>query len=128
VIISEIGIEMSRFPTAAHLVSWAGLCPRIDESAGKRRSTRIRKGAPWLKPTLVQAACAASQKRGSYLRAQLLRLKARRGPMKAIIAVAASMLTAAYHILRPASPTASSPMPTSTPATAPESPAASSAV
>jgi transposase len=104
VIISEIGIDMSRFPSAAHLISWAGLCPRSDESAGKRRSTRIRKGAPWLETTLVQAAWAASQKRGSYLRAQFLRLEARRGPMKAIIAVAASMLTAAYHILRTGQP------------------------
>lgn len=100
VIVSEIGIDMSRFPTSAHLISWAGLCPRSDESAGKRRSTRIRKGAPWLKTTLVQAAWAASRKNGSYLRAQFLRLKSRRGPMKAIIAVAASMLTAAYHMLR----------------------------
>ncbi len=104
VIVSEIGIDMSRFPTSAHLISWAGLCPRNDESAGKRRSTRIRKGAPWLKTTLVQAAWAASQKKGSYLRAQFLRLKARRGPMKAIIAVAASMLTAAYHMLRTGQP------------------------
>lgn len=100
VIVSEIGIDMSRFPTAAHLISWAGLCPRSDESAGKRRSTKVRKGAPWLKTTLVQAAWAAARKKNSYLRAQFLRLKSRRGPMKAIVAVAASMLTAAYHILR----------------------------
>ena len=100
VIVSEIGIDMSRFPTAGHLVSWAGLCPRSDESAGKRRSTRVRKGAPWLKTTLVQAAWAASRKKDSYLRAQFLRLKTRRGPKKAIVAVAASMLTAAYYILR----------------------------
>ena len=90
---------MSRFSTAGHLVSWAGLCPRSDQSAGKRRSTRVRKGAPGLKTTL-QAAWAASRKKDSYLRAQFLRLKSRRGPMKAIVAVAASMLTAAYHILR----------------------------
>jgi transposase len=100
VIVSEIGIDMSRFPTAGHLISWAGLCPRSDESAGKRRSTKVRKGAPWLKTTLVQAAWAAARKKNSYLRAQFLRLKSRRGPMKAIVAVAASMLTAAYHILR----------------------------
>ena len=100
VIVSEIGIDMSRFPTAGHLVSWAGLCPRSDQSAGKRRSTRVRKGAPWLKTTLIQAAWAASRKNDSYLRAQFLRLKTRRGPMKAIVAVAASMLTAAYYILR----------------------------
>ncbi len=100
VIVSEIGVDMSRFPTAAHLISWAGLCPRSDESAGKRRSTRIRKGAPWLKTVLVQAAWAAARTKDSYLRAQFLRLKSRRGPMKAIVAVAASMLTAAYHMLR----------------------------
>jgi len=100
VIVSEIGVDMSRFPSAAHLVSWAGLCPRSDESAGKRRSTRVRKGAPWLKTTLVQAAWAGSRKKGSYLQAQYRRLKARRGPMKAIVAVAASMLTAVYHMLR----------------------------
>ena len=79
VIISEIGIDMSRFPTSGHLISWAGLCPRNDESAGKRRSTRVRKGAPWLKTTLVQAAWCATRAKGTYLRAQFLRLKTRRG-------------------------------------------------
>jgi transposase len=100
VIVSEIGIDMSRFPTAGHLISWAGLCPRNDESAGKRRSTRLRKGAPWLKTTLVQCAWAASHKNYSYLQAQFRRLRHRRGPKKAICAVAASILTAAYHMLR----------------------------
>ena len=100
VLVAEIGIDMSRFPTAGHLISWAGLCPRNDESAGKRRSTRIRKGAQWLKTTLIQAAWAAARKKGSYLQAQFLRLKSRRGPKKAIVAVAASMLTAAYHMLK----------------------------
>lgn len=100
VIVAEIGVDMSRFPTAGHLVSWAGLCPRNDESAGKRRSTRVRKGASWLKTTLVTAAWAAVRTKESYLRAQFLRLKARRGAKKAILAVAASMLTAAYHMLR----------------------------
>ena len=99
VLVAEIGIDMSRFPTAGHLVSWAGLCPRSDESAGKRRSTRVRQGAPWLKTTLVQGAWAAARKKDSYLRAQFLRIKSRRGPKKAILAVAASMLTAAYHML-----------------------------
>jgi transposase len=100
VILAEIGTDMSRFPTAGHLISWAGFCPRMDESAGKRRSTRLRKGAPWLKTTLVQAAWAAVGTRESYLRAQFLRIKARRGAKKSILAVAASMLTAAYHMLR----------------------------
>ena len=100
VIVSEIGIDMSRFPSDAHLVSWAGICPRNDESAGKRRSNRLRKGAPWLKTTLVQCAWAAVKKKNSYLQAQFYRIKARRGPKKAIMAVAASILTAVYHMLK----------------------------
>jgi transposase len=99
-IVSEIGVDMSRFPTAGHLVSWAGLCPKSDESAGKRRSTRLRKGAPWLKTLLVQSAWCATRAKGTYLQAQFLRLKARRGPRKAIMAVAASILTAVYFMLK----------------------------
>jgi transposase len=99
-IVSEIGIDMSRFPTAGHLVSWAGLCPRNDESAGKRRSNRLRKGAPWLKTTLVQCAWVGAPTKGRYLQAQFRRLSHRRGPKKAICAVAASILTAAYHMLK----------------------------
>jgi len=99
-IVSEIGIDMTRFPSDAHLISWAGLCPRNDESAGKRRSNRLRKGAPWLKAMLVQCAWAAVKKKGSYLQAQFYRIKARRGPKKAIMAVAASILTAIYHMLK----------------------------
>jgi transposase len=100
VLVSEIGTDMARFSTPGHLISWAGLCPRSDESAGKRRSTRVRKGAPWLKTALVTAAWAAVRTKGSYLRAQFLRIKSRRGAKKAILAVAASMLTATYFMLR----------------------------
>jgi transposase len=85
-ILAEIGRDMSRFPTAGHLLSWAGLCPRNDESAGKRRSTRLRKGDPWLKTLLVQCAWAARRKKDSYFNAQFLRLRGRRGPKKAACA------------------------------------------
>jgi transposase len=102
VIVAEIGVDMSRFPSAANLVSWAALCPRNDESAGKRRSTRVRKSGTWLKTTLVTAAWAAVHKKDSYLKAQFLRIKSRRGAKKAILAVAASMLTACYYMLRDA--------------------------
>ncbi len=104
VIASEIGCDMERFPNADHLISWAGMCPRSDESAGKRRSTRMRKGAPWLKVTLIECAWAAQRKKDSYLNAQFHRLRARRGPKKAIGAVAASMLRAAYHMLKNQTP------------------------
>jgi len=100
VILAEIGIDMGRFPTAGHLLSWACLCPRNDESAGKRRSNRTRKGAVWLKTTLVQCAWAAVKTKNSYLQAQYFRITARRGKKKAILAVAASMLTAIYHMLK----------------------------
>ena len=96
---AEIGVDMSRFPTCGHLISWAGLCPRSDQSAGKRRSTRLRKGNRWLKTMLIQCAQAARKTKVTYLHAQFLRIKARRGVKKAIAAVAASILTAAYHML-----------------------------
>jgi transposase len=99
-ILSEVGDDMSRFPTAGHLVAWSGLCPGQNESAGKRKSSRLRKGAPWLKTMLVQCAWAAKRTKDSYYRAQFFRLQAKRGPQKAICAVAASILTAVYHILK----------------------------
>jgi transposase len=100
VVLAEIGDDVRPFPTAGHLLSWAGFAPRLDESAGKRRSTRTRPSAPWLKTTMVQAAWAAARTKDSYFHAQFVRLKARRGPKKAILAVGASMLTAVYHMLR----------------------------
>jgi transposase len=103
-IIAEIGTDMSRFPTCGHLISWAGLCPRSDESAGKRHSTRIRKGNPWLKTTLVQCAWAASKTKATYLHTQFMSIRSRRGARKAIVAVAASILSAVYHMLKNQTP------------------------
>jgi transposase len=99
-IVSEIGTDMKRFPSDAHLISWAGLCPRSDQSAGKQRSTRIRDGAPWLREVLVQCAWSATRTKGTYLRAFFYRLRARRGPLKALVAVARTILQSAYHMLR----------------------------
>jgi transposase len=100
VILAEIGTDMSRFPTAGHLLSWAGLCPGQNESAGKRRASRRRQGAPWLKVVLVHCAWAASRKKGSDDNAQFHRLRSKHGAKKAICAVAASMLTAITHMLK----------------------------
>jgi transposase len=100
IILAEIGTDMGRFPTAGHLLSWAGLCPGQNESAGKRKSSRMRKGSPWLKTLLVQCAFAAARKKDSYYKAQFNRLRGRHGAKKAICAVAASMLTAIYHMLK----------------------------
>jgi transposase len=91
---------MSRFPSHRHLLSWACLCPRLDRSAGRVHSTRTRKGGLWLKTLLVQAAWSAVRCKDSYARAQFFRIRARRGPKKAVVAVAASMLTASYYMLR----------------------------
>jgi transposase len=99
IVVAEVGTDMSRFPTAGHLRSWAGVCPRLDESAGKHGSRRTRKGAPWLKPVLVQSAWAAVRVRDSYSRALYYRLCRRSGKKQAIVAVAAALLTAIYHML-----------------------------
>jgi transposase len=103
-ILAEIGHDMTRFPTAAHLVSFAGLCPRLAESAGKKKSTKTRKGSTWLKTVLVSCAWGAVRTKNTYARAQYHRLKSRRGPKKAIVAVAASLLTAVYYMLRANTP------------------------
>jgi hypothetical protein len=99
-ILAEIGTDMGRFPTAGHLLAWAGMCPGQNESAGKRKSSRLRKGSPWLKTLLVQCGWAASRKKDSYYKAQFNRLRGRHGAKKAVCAVAASMLTAVYHMLK----------------------------
>ena len=99
-ILSEIGKDMSRFPDSGHLIAWAGLCPGQNQSAGKHRRSRLRKGAPWLKTMLVQCAWAAKRKKDSYYKAQFFRLQSRGGPQKAICGVAASILTAIYHMLK----------------------------
>jgi transposase len=100
VIIAETGGDMSAFPTAKHLASWAGVCPGNDQSAGKRRSGRTTKGSKWLRSALIEAARAAARTRDTYLAAQYHRLKARRGSNRAAVAVCHSMLTAAWHMLQ----------------------------
>jgi transposase len=100
VIIAETGGDMTTFASAGHLASWAGVCPGNDESAGKRRSGRTRKGSKWLRGTLIEAARAAARTRGTYLAAQYQRVRARRGANKASLAVAHSLLVAVWHMLQ----------------------------
>jgi transposase len=99
VLIAELGVDLTRFPSPRHLTSWAGLCPGNDESAGKRRSGRTRKGSPWLRKALVEAAQAAAHTKETYLAAQYHRLAARRGAKRAAVAVAHSLLVIVYVLL-----------------------------
>ena len=98
VMVAEMGVDMGRFPTHRHLASWVGLAPGNHESAGKRQSGRTTKGNPALRLALVQAAWAASRTKDTYLSALYRRLAARRGKKRALVAVAHSILTAAYHM------------------------------
>jgi transposase len=100
VILAELGRDMSRFPSDRHAASWAALCPGNNESAGKRRTGKTRKGNPHLRAALIEAANAAIRSKNTYLRAQYEQVKRRRGHKKAIVAVAHSILIAAYHILK----------------------------
>jgi len=99
VMIAEMGVDMSRFPTAGHLCAWAGVAPASHESAGKRRPVGSRHGSTWLQRALIEAARAAARTKGSYFSAQYSRIARRRGPNKASVAVAHSILAVAWHLL-----------------------------
>jgi transposase len=99
VVLAEIGTDMGRFADARHLCSWAAICPGNHQSAGKRRSGRLRHGNRWLRAALLQAAWAAIKVKDSYCGAQFRRIARRRGPKRAAIAVAHSLLTVIYHVL-----------------------------
>jgi transposase len=99
-LVAEIGTDMRRFPTAGHLASWAGICPGQHQSAGKSQGGRTRKGSPWLRGALVEAAQAAGRTKGTYLATQYHRLAARRGKKRAAVAVGHSILVSVYHMLK----------------------------
>lgn len=99
VIIAELGVDMTRFPSHRHAAAWAGMCPGNNASGGKRRRARVRKGSPWLRGALGEAAWAAGRCRSGYLPEQFRRLAARRGRKRAIVAVGHSILVIAYHLL-----------------------------
>ena len=99
-IVAVIGCDMSRFPTDAHISSWAGLCPGDNQSANKRRSGKTRKGNALLRTTLITCAHAAVKNKDSYFHAQFNRISVHRGKKRAYVAVAHSMLIAIYHILK----------------------------
>ena len=100
VIIAELGVDMSVFPTPQHAAAWAGVCPGNNESAGKRKGQPGRKGNVHLTTALVQAAMGAARTSGTYLKEKFWRLKARCGPQRAALAIAHKILVAAYHMLR----------------------------
>lgn len=104
IIIGEIGVDMTRFPTAGHLASWAGLCPGNNESAGKHHSGRTRKGSKWLRTVLVEAANAGARSKGSFLSARYHRIASHRGHQRAAVAVAHSILVICWHVLTDRSP------------------------